>query len=368
MPTALLALEDGTTFAGESFGARGETSGEVVFNTSMTGYQEIVTDPSYTGQIVAMTYPLIGNYGVNADDVESDKPHVEGFVVKELSRIASNWRGTQTLGDWLATHGIVGIQGVDTRALTRLLRTKGALKGVLSTEDLDPARLVTKAKGSPGLVGRDLVKEVSCQKAFTWEPPNGTPAQFHVVAIDCGTKRNIFRMLTQAGCKVTVVPAATTAAQILALKPDGLFLSNGPGDPEGVPYVIEAVRQLLPTVPTFGICLGHQILGLALGGKTYKLKFGHHGGNHPVLDMTTRKVEITAQNHGFAVDVASIPGGQVTQTHLNLYDKTVEGMRHNTLPVFSVQYHPEAAPGPHDAHHLFDQFLHMMARVRGTHA
>ncbi len=365
---ALLALEDGTTFAGEHFGARGETSGEVVFNTSMTGYQEILTDPSYTGQIVAMTYPLIGNYGVNADDVESDTPHVEGFVVKELSRIASNWRGTQTLGDWLAKYGIVGIQGVDTRALTRLLRTKGALKGVLSTEDLDPARLVAKAKASPGLVGRDLVKEVSCTKAFTWEPPQGTPARFHVVAIDCGTKRNIFRMLSQAGCKVTVVPASTTAQRILAYKPDGLFLSNGPGDPEAVPYVIEAVRQCLPTVPTFGICLGHQILGLALGGKTYKLKFGHHGGNHPVLDMTTQKVEITAQNHGFAVDVASIPGGQVTQTHLNLYDKTVEGMRHNTLPVFSVQYHPEASPGPHDAHHLFDQFLQLMERTRGAHA
>ena len=358
---ALLALEDGTTFAGEAFGALGEVFGEVVFNTSMTGYQEILTDPSYTGQIVAMTYPLIGNYGVNADDVESAKPQVEGFVVKELSRVASNWRGQQTLGAWVAHHGIVGLQGIDTRALTRLLRIKGALKGVISTEDLDPQRLVQKAKNSPGLLGRDLVKEVSCTAPFTWEPPAGVTAQFHVVAIDCGTKRNIFRMLAQAGCRVTVVPAAATTEEILALKPDGLFLSNGPGDPEGVPYVIETVRGCLGKLPIFGICLGHQILGLALGGKTYKLKFGHHGGNHPVLDLTSRRVEITAQNHGFAVDVESIPGGQVELTHVNLYDKTAEGMRHKTLPVFSVQYHPEASPGPHDAHHLFDRFLQLMA-------
>ena len=365
MPHAVLALEDGTTFSGEAFGAPGEAVGEVVFNTSMTGYQEILTDPSYTGQLVAMTYPLIGNYGVNAEDVESDAPHAQGFIVKELSRIASNWRGETTLGDWLAQRRVVGIQGIDTRALTRLLRIKGALKGVLSTEDLDAARLVRKAKDSPGLVGRDLVKEVSCRTPFAWHPPEGTPEKFHVVAIDCGTKRNIFRTLSQAGCRVTVVPADTTAAQILDQRPDGLFLSNGPGDPEGVPYVIEAVRGCVGRLPIFGICLGHQILGLALGGRTYKLKFGHHGGNHPVLDLTTRKVEITAQNHGFAVDVASIPGDQVELTHVNLYDQTVEGMRHKTLPIFSVQYHPEAAPGPHDAHHLFDRFLTLMERRHG---
>jgi len=357
---ALLALEDGTTFAGDSFGAPGESVGEVVFNTSMSGYQEILTDPSYKGQIVAMTYPLIGNYGVNADDVESAAPQVEGFVVKELSRIASNWRGQMTLGAWLTQHRVVGIQGIDTRALTRLLRIKGALKGVISTEDLDPQRLVRKAQESPGLLGRDLVQEVSCTTPCTWAPPGDVPARFHVVAIDCGTKRNIVRMLTQAGCRVTMVPASTTAEQILALQPDGLFLSNGPGDPEGVPYVVEAVRRCVGRLPIFGICLGHQILGLALGGSTYKLKFGHHGANHPVLDLTTRRVEITAQNHGFAVDVSTIPEGQVALTHVNLYDKTVEGMRHTTLPIFSVQYHPEASPGPHDAHHLFRQFVQLM--------
>ena len=364
IPRALLALEDGTTFAGTALGAAGETSGEVVFNTSMTGYQEILTDPSYTGQLVAMTYPLIGNYGVNAEDMESATPQAEGFIVKEASRIASNWRGQMTLAEWLTQHGVVGIQGIDTRALTRLLRIKGALKGVISTEELDPARLVRRAQAAPGLLGRDLVKEVTCKALLTWEPPAGVPTRFHVVAIDCGTKRNIYRMLAQAGCRVTAVPASMTAAEILALTPDGLFLSNGPGDPEGVPYVIETVRQCLGRLPIFGICLGHQILGLALGGKTYKLKFGHHGGNHPVLDVTTRKVEITAQNHGFAVDVASIPSGQVQVTHLNLYDKTVEGMRHTTLPVFSVQYHPEASPGPHDAHYLFQQFLDLMAAQR----
>ena len=363
---ALLALEDGSTFLGESFGATGETSGEVVFNTSMMGYQEILTDPSYTGQIVAMTYPLIGNYGVNAEDVESDTPHVEGFVVKELSRIASSWRGQMTLGEWLRERGVIGLQGVDTRALTRVLRIKGALRGVISTTDLDPGRLVEKAKASPGLVGRDLVKEVTCKQPFTWTPDEGEAA-FHVVAIDCGTKRNIFRMLAQVGCRVTIVPATATASEILAAigrRPDGLFLSNGPGDPEGVPYVIQAVRECVGQLPIFGICLGHQILGLALGGKTYKLKFGHHGGNHPVLDLATRKVEITAQNHGFAVDPATVPDDQVELTHVNLYDRTAEGMRHKRLPIFSVQYHPEAAPGPHDSRHLFQQFVQMMESSR----
>ena len=358
---ALLALEDGATFSGEQIGARGESSGEVVFNTSMTGYQEILTDPSYRGQIVAMTYPLIGNYGVNAEDVESDAPRVQGFVVRELSRIASNWRGQMTLGVWLAQHGIVGIQGVDTRALTRRLRIHGALKGVLSTEELDPQRLVRKAQEAPGLIGRDLVREVSSAEPVTWEPPAGVQAARHVVALDCGMKRQLVRMLTELGCRVTVVPAATSAEQILAQRPDGLFLSNGPGDPAGVPYVVETVRRCLGRLPIFGVCLGHQLLGLALGGKTYKLKFGHHGGNHPVMDLTTGKVEITAQNHGFAVDVATIPDGQVTLTHVNLYDKTAEGMRHTRWPVVSVQYHPEASPGPHDARHLFRRFLQLMA-------
>ncbi|MBI3615693.1 MAG: glutamine-hydrolyzing carbamoyl-phosphate synthase small subunit [Candidatus Omnitrophica bacterium] len=356
---AILALEDGTVFRGEAFGAPGEVAGEVIFNTSMTGYQEILTDPSYRGQIVVMTYPLIGNYGVNRADVESAKPQAEGFVVRALSPIASNWRHEETLEGWLKAQGTPAIQGIDTRALTILLRVKGALKGVLSTMDLDEKRAVEKARNSPGLIGRDLVKEVTCKEIHPW-PESPASKRFKVVAIDCGMKHNIPRMLTQAGCQVLVAPATVSVKQILDLKPDSLFLSNGPGDPEGMPYLVSTVRECVGTLPIFGICLGHQILGLALGGKTYKLKFGHHGANHPVLDVRTGRVEITAQNHGFSVDPASIPSGDVEMTHLNLNDKTCEGMRHKKDPVFSVQYHPEASPGPHDAHHHFQRFMKMM--------
>ncbi len=357
---AILALEDGTIFRGESFGAPGEAAGEVIFNTSMTGYQEILTDPSYRGQIVTMTYPLIGNYGVNRSDVESAKPQAEGFIVRRASPIASNWRGEATLQEWLKAQSTVAIEGIDTRRLTCLLRDKGALKGILSTIDQEESRLVEKARAWPGLVGRDLVKEVTCRESHSWpESPAGTP-RLKVAAIDCGMKANIPRMLTQWGCQVTVVPATVTSQEILRLKPDGLLLSNGPGDPEGMPYLVGAVREVIGKVPIFGICLGHQILGLALGGKTYKLKFGHHGANHPVLDIRTGRVEITAQNHGFSVDPASIPGGEVEMTHVNLNDKTCEGIRHKKLPLFSVQYHPEASPGPHDAHHLFQRFIRLM--------
>ena len=358
---AYLVLEDGSTFEGESFGAQGESFGELVFNTSMFGYQEILTDPSYKGQIVTMTYPLIGNYGVNDEDVESYRPWAEGFVIKELSGIASNYRKKATLDDYMKKYKIVGIQGVDTRAITRKLRIKGAMRCAISTEDSDEKGLLNKVKASPGLLGRDLVKEVTCKKPFDWEDKGGK-TRFTVVAIDCGTKLNIFRNLSRIGCKVKVLPASATAEDVLALKPDGLFLSNGPGDPEGVPYHIEAVRKRIGKLPRFGICHGHQILGLALGGKTYKLKFGHHGGNHPVMDLRTRKVDITSQNHGFAVDIDSIPDKDVVLTHINLYDKTVEGMEHKKLPLFSVQYHPEACPGPHDAEYLFDKFATLMSK------
>ena len=362
---AILALEDGTVFRGESFGAPGEVAGEVIFNTSMTGYQEILSDPSYKGQIVMMTYPLIGNYGVNSEDLESPKPQVEGFVIRSLSPVASNWRKQQTLEEWLKAEGTVAIQGIDTRALTNLLREKGALKGVLSTKDLDAARLVKKAKESPGLVGRDLVKEVTCGKITPWPEEPAVADPLHVVAVDCGMKAHIARRLTQSGCKVTIVPATVKAEQLFELKPDGLFLSNGPGDPEGMPYLVSTVRQCIGKLPVFGICLGHQILGLALGGKTYKLKFGHHGANHPVLEVQTGKVEITSQNHGFSVDPASIPGNDIEMTHLNLNDKTCEGIRHKKLPVFSVQYHPEASPGPHDARYLFERFV---SRMKGNNS
>ena len=360
---ALLCLEDGFALEGESIGSSGQAFGEVVFNTSMTGYQEILTDPSYRGQMVTMTYPHIGNYGVNREDVESRKPFVEGFIVKELSPVPSNFRAEASLGDYLKRHGIVGIQGVDTRSLTRHLRTEGAKQGAISTTETDLRRLVAQAKESPHLVGRNLVREVTCEKPYRW-PHSGGAARFHVVAMDCGIKLNILRMLESFGCRVTVVPAGTPTHAILEEKPDGLFLSNGPGDPEAVTDVIETVRTLLDRLPIFGICLGHQMLGLALGGKTYKLKFGHHGGNHPVMDLTTRKVEITTQNHGFAVDVDSIPHGQVALTHVNLNDRTVEGMAHKNLPVYSVQYHPEAAPGPHDARYLFTRFLETMQNRR----
>jgi carbamoyl-phosphate synthase small subunit len=371
---ALLALADGRVFEGEPLGARGEAVGEVVFNTAMTGYQEVLTDPSYKGQIVCMTCPHIGNTGVNEEDVESRRPWVEGFVVREASPVASSWRATATLDAYLGRHGIVGIQGIDTRALTRHLRDHGAQEGVISTEDLEPRSLVAKAKASPGLIGRDLVKEVTCQAAHAWSESvwrlgegytAAPPARFHVVAYDSGIKRNILRQLTAEGCRVTVVPAFASADEVLALGPDGLFLANGPGDPEGVPYLAESVRGLAARLPTFGICLGHQILALAFGAHTFKLPFGHHGANHPVKDRATGRVEITSQNHGFAVDPDSCPGAGLEVTHVNLNDGTCEGLRHRSLPVFSVQYHPEAAPGPHDSHYLFRRFVELLTQSRG---
>jgi len=369
-----LVLRDGRTFRGRPLGAVGEAAGEVIFNTAMSGYQEILTDPSYRGQIVAMTYPMIGNYGVNTEDVESRRPWANGFVVKEASSVASNFRAATGLDEYLRRHGIVGIQDIDTRALTRHLRDHGAQDGIISSVEAEPARLLERARALPGLVGRDLVAEVTAAAPYTWS--EGTwelsrgyvapPApRFSVVAYDCGIKLNILRQLRAAACDVTVVPAATPAAEVLARKPDGVFLSNGPGDPEGVPYLIESVRGLLGRVPIFGICLGHQILGLAAGGRTYKLPFGHHGANHPVKDTTTGKVEITSQNHGFAVDPASVTSLGWEATHLNLNDGTCEGLRHREWPVFSVQYHPEASPGPHDANYLFRRFTELMTRKGG---
>jgi carbamoyl-phosphate synthase small subunit len=366
--TAKLALEDGTVFTGRGFGAAGETFGEVVFNTSMTGYQEVLTDPSYKGQIVTMTYPLIGNYGVNADDAESGRPQVEGFIVREASRIPSNYRSQDTLDSYLRQHNIMGIEGIDTRALVRRIRVRGAMNGVLSTADLDDASLVHKARTSPGIVGRDLVKEVIPTSPFTWHqgfdnqlvtylPPR--PATHHVVALDFGMKWNILRCLTQVGCKVTVLPGTATAHDILAQGPDGIFLSNGPGDPAPLTYAIDAIRELAGKKPIFGICLGHQLLGLALGGETFKLKFGHRGVNQPVLNYLTNQVEITTQNHGFAVRIDNLPR-ELEPTHINLNDQTLEGMRHRRWPIFSVQYHPEAAAGPHDSCYLFEQFRALM--------
>ncbi len=369
MTSALLALADGRVFRGESFGASGEAHGEVVFNTSMTGYQEILTDPSYRGQIVCMTYPLIGNYGINAEDVESRRPWVNGFIVKEACPFPSSWRGRARLDDYMREHGIVGIQGIDTRALTRHLRDHGAQSGIISTVELDPERLAERSRGLPGLIGRDLVSEVTAEEPHgwsegRWDPVRGylpaATARFKVVAYDSGIKRNILRQLASLGCALQVVPARTPAAAILEKEPDGVFLANGPGDPEGVPYLVESVRALIGRVPIFGICLGNQILGLAFGGATYKLKFGHHGANHPVRDLLSGRVEITAQNHGFAVDPNSVVRFGLEETHVNLNDGTSEGMRHRELPIFSVQYHPEASPGPHDAHYLFRRFTEMM--------
>jgi len=372
---AVLALADGTVFRGRAFGALGEASGEIVFNTSMTGYQEILTDPSYEGQLVAMTYPEIGNVGVNREDVESRRPYVRGFVVRDYRDAPSSWRADESLGSYLARHGIPGIEGIDTRALVRLLRDKGSQEGVLSSTDLDAERLVRKAKALPPMTGQNLAAKVTCAELYEWtEGPwklgkgyttasDAAAARggkiLRVVAYDYGIKFNILRNLVGVGCAVQVVPAGTPAQDVLALRPDGVFLSNGPGDPDAVTGAPEAVAALLGKVPVFGICLGHQILGLALGGTTYKLKFGHHGGNQPVKDLTTSKVEITAQNHGFAVDIDSLEG-KADVTHVNLNDRTVEGLAVRGQPTFSVQYHPEASPGPHDANYLFRRFVDLM--------
>jgi carbamoyl-phosphate synthase small subunit len=366
---AKLALEDGTVYIGRAFGADGETTGEVVFNTSMTGYQEVLTDPSYTGQIVTMTYPLMGNYGTTAEDQESHGVQVAGFVVRELTRVPSNFRSHRDLDTFLKAGNVTGIEGIDTRALVRQLRVRGAMNGILSTRDLDDASLVAKAKAAPSMAGQDLVKKVVPDKAFTWKQGFGAfaehviparPATKNVVAIDYGMKWNILRCLTQVGCHVTVVPGTATAKEVLAHNPDGIFLSNGPGDPAAVGYAIQTVKDLIPTgKPIFGICLGHQFMGLALGASTFKLKFGHRGANQPVLDKRTGKVEITTQNHGFAVDPATLPR-DVEASHFNLNDNTLEGLRHKTKPIFSVQYHPEAAAGPHDSSYLFEEFYTLM--------
>ncbi|MCK5306769.1 MAG: glutamine-hydrolyzing carbamoyl-phosphate synthase small subunit [Candidatus Omnitrophica bacterium] len=357
---AVIALEDGTVFKGKSFGAAGERCAEIVFNTSMTGYQEILTDPSYKGQFVLMTYPLIGNYGINPEDVESREPFVEGFIVKECSRIASNWRSQETLREYLKKNKILGIEGIDTRALTRHIRLKGAMKAVISTVDTNEKNLVERVKASPGLIGRDLVKKVTCGQTYTWpQPPE---KQFKVVVLDCGVKFNILRELAEHSCEITVVPATTKSDEILKLKPDGVLLSNGPGDPEGVSYVVETVKELIGKVPIFGICLGHQMLGLALGGRTYKLKFGHHGANHPAKNLKTGRIAITVQNHGFCVDINSLSKKDVEVTHINLNDNTCEGLKHKSLPVFSVQFHPEASAGPNDAKYLFHEFMKTMRK------
>jgi carbamoyl-phosphate synthase small subunit len=371
---AKLALEDGTVYAGTAFGATGEVDGEVCFNTSMTGYQEILTDPSYRGQIVCMTYPEIGNYGVNAADLESPKPHLAGFIVRQASRVDSNFRSEGRLHDYLAKHGIPGIAGIDTRALVRRLRVQGAMKGVLSSIDLDDASLVAKAKASPGLIGRDLVREVMPDRLRNWneklhelaKTSDSTAAassagaeNLHVVAIDYGMKWNIARHLADMGCKVTILPGTASSEEILAQNPTGIFLSNGPGDPEPLEYAIDAIRGVLGQVPVFGICLGHQLLSLACGAKTFKLKFGHRGANQPVQNLETGRVEITSQNHGFAVAEDTLPDN-LEVTHRNLNDNTIEGVRHRQLPAFSVQYHPEASAGPHDSAYLFGQFKEMM--------
>ena len=377
---AILALEDGCCFEGTAFGATGTTTGEICFNTSMTGYQEVITDPSYRGQIVTMTYPQIGNYGINPLDAESRGPHIRGFVIGELCKVPSNWRSCQSLGDYLASHGIPGIEGIDTRALTKHLRSRGAMRACLSTE-LTRDQAIAAAQASPPMAGMDYVKEVSTPLAYSWEDesrrwilPNQStgqtgpyevlpPPRHRIVAYDFGIKFNILRRLRQAGFEVEVVPSTTTAAAVLARNPDGVFLSNGPGDPAALGYIHEELRQLIGKMPIFGICLGNQLLGHAFGGTTFKLKFGHRGGNQPVKDLRTGRVTITSQNHGFAVDPASLPP-EVEVTHINLNDGTVEGMRHRELPVFCVQYHPEAAPGPHDATYFFAEFAALIEQAK----
>jgi len=379
---AILALEDGRVFRGEGYGHPGECQGEVVFNTSLTGYQEIATDPSYAGQIVVLTNPQIGNYGTNQADNESAKPYIEGLIVREFSAIGSNWRSEQVTDEYMERYAVPVLAEIDTRALVRHLRTNGVMRGVISTETSDTDALIQKARRIRKMDGTDLAKVVSTKSVYTFDSedirnqsgdfllPTGRvqdagARKHHVVAYDFGIKQNILRMLTREGCNVTVVPAETTAADVMAMKPDGVFLSNGPGDPEPVEYAVKAIRDMLGRVPVFGICLGHQLCGLALGGKTYKLKFGHHGGNHPVRNNATGKVEITAHNHNFAVDPDSINANEVELTHVDLNDQTLEGLRHKTLPLFSVQYHPEAAPGPHDSHYLFSDFRKMMEEWKG---
>lgn len=366
---ALLVLEDGSVYAGRAFAGEGEALGEVVFNTGMTGYQEILTDPSYKGQIVAMTYPLVGNTGINAEDMESDNLHLEGFIVREYQDYASNWRSRQDLKSFLESYGKIGVEGIDTRALTRRIRITGAMRGILSTEIADVETLLDRVRAYPGLVGRDLVKEVSCRKPYQWkggeqrewshkiQDPRYEPiTERRVVVLDCGVKFNILRNLERRGCEVLVLPATATGEQILALRPDGVLLSNGPGDPAALTYIVDAVRALLGRVPLFGICLGHQVLGQAVGGRTAKLKFGNHGINQPTKNCRSGRVEITSQNHGFVVLPESLPGVSET-VHENLNDRTSEGIDYPALKAFSVQYHPEAAPGPHDAEYLFDEFI-----------
>lgn len=372
---AILVLDDGKIFDGTAFGAIGSTSGEVVFNTSMVGYQEILTDPSYSGQLVCMTYPHIGNYGVNMMDIESMIPQVSGLIVREGSSISSNWRAGNTLERYLAGSHIVGIQEIDTRALTRHIREHGTKRGIISSEETNPAKLRERFDGMPEMTGLDLVKKVTCKKSYIWREAlennwySATEApqklkidgkKPHLVVVDCGVKRNILRWAMSLGFKVTVVPASTTSQAILKMKPDAILASNGPGDPEPVDYVVKTLRELIGQKPIFGICLGHQLLGLAIGGKTFKLKFGHHGSNHPVKNLQTGKVEITSQNHGFAVDSESLKASEIEITHINLNDQTLEGFRHKELPIFSVQYHPEASPGPHDAGYLFRQLQNMV--------
>ncbi len=366
---ALLVLEDGFCLRGRSFTGRGETVGEVVFNTAMSGYQEVLTDPSYLGQIVSMTYPLIGNYGVNSKDVESSRVQVAGFVVKEYSPVVSNYRAEGDLASYLKKYGIMGIEGIDTRALTKHLRSRGDMRGIISTEEDDPSKLSERAGSWMGMVGLDTIKEVSTNEPYGWPdlaPKDGFESKdrFHVLVLDYGAKYNILRSLHSRNCEVIVLPAGFDKEAIDRFKPDGIMLTNGPGDPSGVPYAVNTVRSLLGAYPIFGICMGHQILGQALGGRTYKLKFGHRGANQPVKDITTGKIEITSQNHGYCVDISTLRQDEVELTHVNLNDNTLEGIRHRTLPMFAVQYHPEASPGPHDANYLFDRFVNMIREAK----